>query len=124
MRHSVRPIALVLALVFVPTAFAQDKNTDKDKANLVKCEKAYKAAKTVLAKKPKDAAVKKHAGAATAAYGTAVMMTQTMPPKQKYSGALHLYREALTYDPKNKEALDNKKMIEDIYKSMGRPIPK
>ena len=37
--------------------------------------------------------------------------------------ALKYYREVLKADPKNEEALKNKKQIEDIYESMGMPIP-
>ena len=122
MRSVIVIVALFLAasLTFAqqPTAHA------KPTAEFTKLEKAYKESKATFAKKPKDAGVKKKYVSATVAFGTATMMSASLPPKDKYSGALRLYREALKFDPKNKEALENKKMIEDIYKSMGRPIPK
>ncbi len=51
------------------------------------------------------------------------MTSPLLGAKVKYPRALRLYREALKLDPNNKEAKANKKMIEDIYRSMGRPIP-
>lgn len=94
------------------------------KPDLKTLEASYSSAKAVYAKKPKDAAAKKKYVAATVAFGTATMMSDKLAPRVKYVGALRLYREALKIDPKNKEALENKNMIERIYKDMGRPIPK
>lgn len=119
------------ALVFVTAcllvtgmAHGQAKKADPEAAKLAKLETSYKAAKAKSVKKPKDAALRKAYVAATVSYGTAMMNAGSLPPRQKYPGALNLYREALKVDPKNKEATENKKMIEDIYRSMGRPIPK
>lgn len=114
--------AILMSFVVASPALAQDEA--KAKAELAKIEKAYKAAKTAFEKKPKDAAVKKTYVASTVKFGTATMLSPALGPRQKYAGALKLYREALKVDPKNKEALNNKKMIEDIYTQMGRPIPK
>jgi hypothetical protein len=36
---------------------------------------------------------------------------------------LKKYRRVLELDPGNTEASENKKQIEDIYQSMGMPIP-
>lgn len=41
----------------------------------------------------------------------------------KYRAALDDYRKALAADPANAEAKNNKDMIENIYRSMNRPIP-
>jgi hypothetical protein len=46
-----------------------------------------------------------------------------LSPKKKYKPALQRYRRVLELDPANAEALKNKKQIEDIYESMGMPIP-
>ena len=119
-----RPVLLLLAFVVAPLTFAQTASLDKDKANMAKLEKNYKLTKTAFAKKPKSEPLRKKYADATVAFGTATMMTGTLSPHAKYAGALHLYREALKVDPHNAEALKNKKMIEDIYQSMGRPIPK
>ena len=52
-----------------------------------------------------------------------LMFQADLPPKKKYRPALKRYRRVLELDPENKEAFANKKQIEDIYESMGRPIP-
>jgi tetratricopeptide (TPR) repeat protein len=46
-----------------------------------------------------------------------------LSPKKKYKPALQRYRRVLELDPANAEALKNKKQIEEIYESMGMPIP-
>lgn len=47
-----------------------------------------------------------------------------LPAREKYRPALGYYRKVLELDPKNGEAIKNKKEIEDIYTQMGMPIPK
>ena len=42
----------------------------------------------------------------------------------KYEAAFPVYERVLALDPNNREAKTNAKLIEDIYRSMGRPIPK
>ena len=61
--------------------------------------------------------------AALAERGTFRMNDDNAGAKVKYRAALDDYRKALEADPKNEDAIKNKKMIEDIYTSMGRPIP-
>jgi hypothetical protein len=61
--------------------------------------------------------------AALAERGTFRMNDDNAGAKVKYRAALDDYRKALEADPKNEDAAKNKKMIEDIYTSMGRPIP-
>lgn len=113
-------VALLLAL----SSMAFSQADDKEKAKLASLTQTYTASKAAYKKKPKDAKVKKTYVSSTVALGTATMNAGSLRPQVKYAGALRLYREALAIDPKNKEALANKKMIEDIYQSMGRPIPK
>lgn len=86
--------------------------TEKTKA----AEAAYKA-------KPKDADAKKAYANALADLGHATMLDQAIAPRQRYPQALKQFNQALKLDPANKTALDDKKAIEDVYKSMGRPIP-
>ncbi|MFZ4508137.1 MAG: hypothetical protein ACOYON_10640 [Fimbriimonas sp.] len=114
-------LALVLALS--ASALAQD-DVAAAKKELAKVEKQYVAAKASYTKKPKDAKLKKAYIEATVKFGTATMTNASLSPREKYAPALRLYREALKLDPTNKEAANNKKMIEDIYVQMGRPIPK
>lgn len=52
-----------------------------------------------------------------------LMFEADLPPKDKYKPALKRYRRVLEIDPNNDEAKSNKKQIEDIYISMGKPIP-
>ncbi len=52
-----------------------------------------------------------------------LMFEANLSPKKKYKPALQRYNKVLALDPKNAEALENKKQIEDIYQSMGMPIP-
>ena len=52
------------------------------------------------------------------------MNNAQVPPREKYTTALREYRKVLTYDKTNKHAADSIKTIEDIYKSMGREVPK
>lgn len=46
-----------------------------------------------------------------------------MGKKEKYPKALGMFRDALEIDPNNALAAKNITLIEDIYKSMGRPVP-
>ena len=52
-----------------------------------------------------------------------LMFEANLSPKKKYRPALKRYRRVLELDPKNEEAQKNKKQLEDIYQSMGMPIP-
>src|SRR4030095_35870 len=52
-----------------------------------------------------------------------LMFEANLSPKKKYKPALQRYRRVLELDPGNMEAAENKKQIEDIYQSMGMPIP-
>lgn len=114
----------VAVLALSVGACPQSSKADQEKAALAKLQQAYTKAGAAYVKKPKSSEAKKAYVAATVKLGTATMTSPSLGPKEKYPRALRLYREALKIDPKNKEALDNKKMIEDIYKSMGREIPK
>lgn len=112
------PTVLLVLAAFV-TAGAQ---TSPEKA-LATYKKAYLAAKKNLAAKPKDKKTRAAFIVAGDRYATATMTADSLPPRVKYRAALQLYREVLKVDPKNKEATNNSKMIIDIYKSMGRPVP-
>ena len=52
-----------------------------------------------------------------------LMFDADLPPKDKYKPALQRYRRVLELDPGNQEAMANKQQIEEIYQSMGKPIP-
>jgi tetratricopeptide (TPR) repeat protein len=122
-----RVLTLLCALLaLLAGAFAQgssDQRQQADRARLASLGKEYKTLRAAHTRKP-DPNTRQRFVRATVEYGTAVMMSPSLTPNVKYPKALRLYREALRLDPKNKEAAQNKKMIEDIYVSMGRPIPK
>jgi hypothetical protein len=117
-----RPVVALFCCLCVAFSLAQS-DPKEEKALLAKLEKSYSTAKTSHAKQA-SAKTKKTYIEATLAYADAVMYSKTLGPKVQYPKALNLYREVLKVDPKNKHAKDNKEMIEGIYKSMGRPIPK
>ncbi len=52
-----------------------------------------------------------------------LMFEADLPPREKYKPALRDTEEFLNLIPENKEAAENKEQIEDIYKSLGKPIP-
>ncbi len=85
---------------------------------------AVTALEGALKTSPKDAvAIKAALADANMALADFNMFNEQMPPFRKYPAALRAYRQVLTYDKANKKAATNIKTIEDIYKSMGRPVP-
>lgn len=85
---------------------------------------AVAALEGALKTSPKDTvAIKAALADANMALGDFNMFNEQMPPFRKYPAALRAYRQVLTYDKANKKAATNIKTIEDIYKSMGRPVP-
>lgn len=113
------PVIFVAFLTL--SAFAGAQGAEEKQLALYR--KAYEVAKKTLSSKPKDPKVKQAFVAAGDRYAMATMTATSLSPKIRYPGALRLYREVLKVDPKNKEAANNSKMITDIYKQMGRPIP-
>jgi hypothetical protein len=43
---------------------------------------------------------------------------------ERYPAALKQFRAAAKLDPTNAKAKENIKLIEDVYKKMGKPVPK
>jgi len=85
---------------------------------------AIAALEAALKTSPKDAAAIKTAlGSSYLAMADANMFNDALPPMRKYPAALRAYRKVLDYDKTNAKATANIKTIEDIYKSMGRPVP-
>ena len=66
---------------------------------------------------------KKNVVSTCLAAGNYLMFEADLPPREKYKPALTRYRRVIELDPKNEEAIANKTQIEEIYKSMGKPIP-
>jgi hypothetical protein len=77
-----------------------------------------------LYKKKPNPKLKLQAAQAEYEYGHARMYDNALSPREKYRPALFAFREALKLNPHLKPAQAEKKQIEDVYKSMGMPIPK
>jgi hypothetical protein len=90
-----------------------------------KAEKMTKEADDADAKfqKSKSDADKKTAIEKQLAAANYLMFGADLSPKKKYRPALKRYNRVLELDPTNEEAKQNKLQIEDIYKSMGVPVP-
>lgn len=84
-------------------------------AALVELEKSYEAS-------PNEATRKKLAQA-TYEFGNKVMLDESLAPRVKYPQALRLFKRTLELEPGHAQAAAEKKQIEDIYASMGRPVP-
>lgn len=76
-----------------------------------------------LAKNPKDAKLKAEVAEASYQVGHTMMLNPNLPPRLKYRGALKHFRRTLALNPKHPKAAAEKKTIEDVYKSMGMPVP-
>ena len=102
-------------------------NTDntKDTEGDTKAQDMMKAADDAEAKyvKSKSEADKKEYITKQMGAANYLMFEANLSPKKKYKPALQRYNKVLEIDPKNAEAMENKKQIEDIYQSMGMPIP-
>ena len=102
-------------------------NTDntKDTEGDTKAQDMMKAADDAEAKyvKSKSDADKKEYITKQMGAANYLMFEANLSPKKKYKPALQRYNKILEIDPKNAEAMENKKQIEDIYQSMGMPIP-
>jgi tetratricopeptide (TPR) repeat protein len=126
----VRMLPLILSAAVLTSAAAvaamESKPVSKPPAKAAAAkydETKLKALEAKLAKKPSDAKLKSETAEANFQVGYAMMINENLPPRVKYPGALKHYRRALALNPKHAKAAENKKMIEDIYKSMGRPVP-
>ena len=112
-------------LMLAGALFAADAVTDaaKKKSADGKYEEAIADLDAAYKKNPKSAELKKALTDTHFAQGNSLMNNAQMPPFRKYPGALKSFRKTLEFDPNHAEAKANIKTIEDIYKSMGRPVP-
>jgi hypothetical protein len=85
---------------------------------------AAKAAGMKSKAAPGNSALRAAAGEAYYKAGHEMMVSAKLNRKVKYRGALRLFREALRVDPAQRQAAGEKQLLEDIYRSMGRPIPR
>lgn len=117
--------APLLALAVAGLLAAADPQATKarDLAKAGKYDEAISTLETAYKAKPKSAELKTALAETHLAHADYYMYNEQMPPMRKYPTALRQYRAVLQYDKTNKKALDSVKTIEDIYKSMGRPVP-
>jgi tetratricopeptide (TPR) repeat protein len=115
-------LALAIACSWAAAAQQTFKAPDEAKERARLAAEHHKA-KAAFVKNPNDRTVRRRYVEATVAYGNAVMLSPNLLPREKYPRALRLFREALKHDPEHRQAKAHKAMIEDIYKSMGRPVP-
>lgn len=114
---------LLIATLMASVAFGQNATQQVSDAKLKELKATYATAKKNHTAKPKDAKAKKALVNASFALGMGSMYSVSLPARVKYKDALTYFRETLKLDPKHKLAAEQKKLIEDIYKSMGRPVP-
>lgn len=112
-------LTLAGVLVAADPAVEQAKKKIADK----KYDEAITSLESAHKAKPKSPELQKALVDAYMAKADYFMTAESVPPRQKYPEALRSYRKVLAYDKDNAKAKQNVAMIEDIYKSMGRPIP-
>ncbi|HRJ27508.1 MAG TPA: hypothetical protein PLO61_08380 [Fimbriimonadaceae bacterium] len=120
------PLLLTFILALTSISFLGAQNPAQDKAERAKqaqLDKVYRSAKSTYAKKKTDAN-KKSLVTATFNLAEWYMYTPVLTPKDKYPAALRYYREVLKLEPQHKQAKASQDTIIQIYKSMGRPVPK
>lgn len=115
---------LILALTLAGSLFAADSVVEQARKKLAdkKYDEAIAQLEAANKAKPQPD-IKKALADANLAKADSMMADEALPPRVKYPGALHAYREVLKYDKTNKKAQQNIDTIEGIYKSMGRPVP-
>src|SRR5262249_20788470 len=122
MRPSI--LAIIILSAAIPAVSAgQRPAPPKPPAAATGDEAKLKSLEAQLAKKPKDAKLKKEVALLHFKVGHAMEYNSSLPPREKYRGALQHYRRALALDPSLTQAAKEKDLIEQIYRGMGRPIP-
>ncbi|HKQ53286.1 MAG TPA: hypothetical protein VJT74_13010 [Pyrinomonadaceae bacterium] len=96
-----------------PAAQSSGTDTTALDAKVAEAEAKAKAAGATAADKK----------AAAFAYLARANVFYTAGNPSLYKFALRDFRRTLKYDPANEEARAKKQQIEDIYQSMGRPVP-
>jgi tetratricopeptide (TPR) repeat protein len=128
-RPAVLGPAWVMALVFSAGVFASpaaaDEVTDAANRKIVagNYAEAIAGLDAAYKKNPSSLEYKEALAGAYFAQGQSTMNDPQLPPMRKYPAALTSFRKVLELDPQHAGAKSNIKLIEDIYTSMGRPIP-
>lgn len=95
----------------------------KEMAALTQLRAAQTSADKAFHARPRDAKVRQNYVYATVKLGMRTMYSAALTPHEKYTKAYVLFKEALKVDPTNRDAKENKELIESVYRSMGRKPP-
>ncbi len=106
------------------SASQNNDSVEQEKRELARLKANYERTKRAFQNNRNGSAQRKAHIQATMAYGTLMMNTVTMRPQEKYPGALRLFREVLAIDRNHAGARKNIELIEGIYRSLGRPVPR
>ena len=118
-------LALLLGSFVTANAQKTQQAIDKDELKFITgLDKRRLTTRAAFEKSPKDQKAKGAYLDAAFRYAEVVFVTPALPPKTKYPAALRAYRDIVKVEPKHKEAVKKIALIEGIYKSMNRPIPK
>jgi len=93
-------------------------------AKLAKLEKNYLSSKKAFEKSPKDKKAREAFIKNAVMFGHESMISPALATNVKYRQALRVYREVLKLEPKHPVARPEHDLIVNIYKQMGRPVPK
>lgn len=107
-----------------PKADSEKLNHANALVNTGNYEEGIKELDQIALSSPNDLALKQSLISAHMKFGHYFMFNDTLEPRVKYPSALKHYREVLKLDPNNQDAKDNAQQIIDIYKMMGREVPK
>ncbi len=99
-----------------PSEGTEAAATSDDEAKLAELE-------TKLKESPSDAELKKQVAEVSYQVGHTMMLNPDLQPRVKYRGALKHFRRTLALNPGHANAAAEKQQIEDVYKSMGMPVP-
>lgn len=110
--------ALIGVLLLLASAGAQGKVSAADRKQVNDLAAQYKAAKTAYQKSPANPQVRKRVIVAGDRAATVIMTSEALPPRTRYPVALGIYQFVLSVDPANREAMNNARMIDSVYKGM------
>lgn len=120
-----RSLRFLLPLSFAALLIAANPDVEAAKNKLA--HKRFTEAITELdllrEKAPNDKEVTAALADAHFQYAESYLNDAEMPPMRKYPTALREYRKVLTFDKNHEVAKKRITLIENIYRSMNRPIP-
>lgn len=105
------------------TAATEDTKAEPSAVTGPSMSAAPEGAATADASAPAVSEEQKQQAQQLAEEAETIMLDPALAPKDKYPKALGMFRDALKIDPGNVLATKSITLIEDIYKSMGRPVP-